>query len=311
MGKVSRFSVCFVVVFVVCFAAQGSCVSGGSRLVDILPEHDEIEGWERDGEHLSYDAENLWEYINGSAENFLTYDFKEVIAQDYKSKTGKNLKVEIYRHGNSLMAFGIYSQYRGPDLTFYDIGNEGFGDAYSFHFWKGDCYVRINVFERSEETAGDMKEFARLVASKIEDAGMIPEELSCFPVKGLVEKSITYVTVGVLGSGKLPPAFIGDYRSGDDVGKLYLFQCDDKKDSREKFVWYTGEMEAEVTEGIAGKEKYLKAVCDHPYRGEMLVFQYGKWLGVLTGFEKAAKVREELLGRAVERIAGSCERLKS
>ena len=85
--------------------------AGGDRPALLLPATNELPGWERDGEALEYEAENLWEYINGSAETFLAYAFRDVVAQDYRKGAGLELKVEIYRHDSPLMAFGISSQY--------------------------------------------------------------------------------------------------------------------------------------------------------------------------------------------------------
>jgi len=151
MRMLVRIFICFLIVLGVFVSLPAAGGSEGDSLSVRLPSPGEIEGWRRDGERLVYHAENLWEYINGAAENFLTYEFQSVTVQDYLSDTGKGLKVEIYDHANPLMAFGIYSQFRGEGLIRYELGNDAVGDAYSLHFWKGSYYVRINVFEESEE----------------------------------------------------------------------------------------------------------------------------------------------------------------
>ncbi|MBN2069914.1 MAG: hypothetical protein JW814_00540, partial [Candidatus Krumholzibacteriota bacterium] len=174
----------------------------------LLPGSGAIAGWERDGEMISYMADDLWEYINGSAENFLAYNFQKVVAQHYVNGAGGEIKVEIYAHETPLMAFGIYSRYRTAESRFSDTGNESFGDDYSLHFWKGKYYVKISAYDEGNSS---IEAFAQQVADRISEAGAVPEEIELLRVDGLSEKSITYLTGGVLGSGELPPAFTADY----------------------------------------------------------------------------------------------------
>jgi hypothetical protein len=309
---------CMILSFVCLFAlsAAAAAAAGEASIESLLPASGKIAGWNRDGEMLRYEPENLWEYINGSAENFLTYDFVTVIAQDYIDTSGKGLKVEIYDHGVPLMAFGIYSQYRSPGVDFLEIGNEGFGDGYSIHFWKGRYYVKVNVFEESGETARAMEAFAWSVAGAIEQAGDVPVEVGCFPRDGLIEKSVTYVTEGVLGRGKLPPAFIGDYEIGEDKGQLFIFPLESDSAATAVFDWFTGEIGAEAAgtesagktgSGAGGKNPdgtpYLSAVGEDKYRGRMLIFAYERWMGIAAGFGKAHRFAHELAGKAVGNIA--------
>ena len=121
----------------ICFLCALSCESGSQSMKGLLPDADDVMGWRKDGERLIYLPENLWEHINGAAEGFLVYEFEKVVVQDYLSINDTGLKVEIYKHASPLMAFGIYSQFRGPGLTYVDVGTEGFGDEYSLQFFQG------------------------------------------------------------------------------------------------------------------------------------------------------------------------------
>ena len=113
------------------FSSAHPFAGPAGELGRLLPDAGDIEGWKKDGEVLSYAADDLWEYINGSAERFLEYDFEMVLAQHYLNTAGEEIKVEIYAHGSPLEAFGIYSRFRSPDSEIYDIGNEAFGDGYT------------------------------------------------------------------------------------------------------------------------------------------------------------------------------------
>ena len=202
------------------FAAQPAAGQESADLSKLLPAADEISGWKTDGEPLFYTQDNLWEYIDGSAENFLSFDFRQVIAQDYVSAAGRGLKVEIYEHGSPLMAYGIYAQMRSPGLALHEIGNEAFSDEYSINFWKDRFYVRVAVFETGEESDAALE--ALRDGDRGRDTGggaRFPPRRPRSPRKGSCRTTLRYLTQGVLGREKFPPAFVGTYMFGGERGE--------------------------------------------------------------------------------------------
>ena len=273
----------------------------------LLPGENDLEGWKKDGETLFYGPDNLWEYINGQAESFLMYDFREVAAQHYLDGSDLEIKVEIYELGDPLMTFGIYSQFRSPDGSYLDIGNEAFGDEYSLHFWKGRFYVKVYAYEEGEKSSAAMKEFSGIVAGRIPDEGGEPAETSLFPRGGLIEKSVTFISEGVMGSGKLPPAFSGEYAVGGEKGKLYIFPLESSEAAAGIFSWYAGELGASEGEVGTGKMKYSVADGEAPYRGPVKAFMHGRFMGAVTGFGAGSKAADALAGETVALIEGFCE----
>jgi hypothetical protein len=281
---------------------QTLCDEYEETLVSLLPASGSIEGWERDGEHLIYYADELWEYINGAAEGFLAYDVEAVVAQDYVSAAGWGLKLEIYDHQTPLMGFGIYSQHRDPELKFIDIGAEGFGDEYSIQCWKGRYYIKINVFETGEELSRAMRRFAGKVAADIPGEASFPLGLGAFPEEGLVERSLTYLTEGVLGRGRFPHAFAGGYELEGASGRLYLFPLGGAGEADALADWYAGETGAALSGSTAGQEAYRYGTGKDPYQGEVSIFTYRSWAGVVTGFEKHPEVRRGIVEDAVREL---------
>ncbi len=278
------------------------CDGYEETLVSLLPASGSIEGWERDGEHLIYYADELWEYINGAAEGFLAYDVEAVVAQDYVSAEGWGLKLEIYDHQTPLMGFGIYSQHRDPELRFLEVGAEGFGDEYSLQCWKGRYYIKINVFETGEALSRAMRLFAEAVAADIPGEASFPSELGVFPEEGLVGKSLTYLTEGVLGRGRFPHAFAGDYELEGASGRLYLFPLGSAGEAEALAGWYAGETGAALDGGTAGRETYRYGTGVDPYQDEVSIFTCHSWVGVVTGFENKQAVRRKIVEGAVHEL---------
>jgi len=283
-------------------AAAPAAEEGGAEA--LLPEEGRVAGWKADGEVLLYSADDLWEYINGSAETFLMYDFAGVAVKHYVNGSGSEIKIEIYEHGSPLMAFGIFSQYRSPDAGSLGFGNESFGDEYTLHFWKGRYYVKVYAYDEGPGVADAMKQFAQAVESGIGEAGSIPEEVSLFPAVGLVANSVTYVTEGVMGSGNLPPAFAASYGEGG-AAKIYLFTLDDAAKAAALFESYSGGIGAGAKEIESGGTRYGIAAGEAPYRGRVVVIRHGKRVAVLSGFGEEDGPAEALAAVMAEGMAAA------
>ena len=105
------------VILLICFVSGVSGISAAHRsevlLRDLLPV---VEGMKESASPQIYFPETLFEYINGAAEIYLSYDFKELIVAEYqKSGSSDSIAVEIYDMGNHKNSFGIYSAERYPD----------------------------------------------------------------------------------------------------------------------------------------------------------------------------------------------------
>jgi hypothetical protein len=288
--------------------SPASCDGYEDSLAALLPASGEVGGWQRDGEYLIYYADELWEYIDGAAEGFLAYDVKAVIIQDYIDESAEGLKLEIYDHGAPLMAYGIYTQHRDPSLDFLAVGGEGFGDEYSLYFWKGPYFVQINAYAEGEDAVESMRLFARAVDGKMAGSTSSPMELEAFPSDGLIPRSEAFLTEGVLGRGRFPNAFVADYTLGGNDGELYLFPTGGGERAQEVFSWYAGEISADIIRLAAGEAPYERGDGTDPYQGEVTIFRFGSWLGVVTGFEDDPDARHGLVERCVKRIGVLADR---
>lgn len=288
---------------IVALAIGAALAQEPQPLRSLLPAPAEIKGWKTDGAPISYDPETLWEYIDGSAETFLAYDFRGMIAQDYVSASDKGLKVEIYEHGSPLMAFGIYSQFRSPGVKLYDIGAEAFGDEYSITFRKDRYYVRVAVFEKNPDLLAEAQRFAGLIAGRISAAGNLPAELCALPDEGIVPLETTYIPENVLGYAELPPAFVGTYTFGDEQAKVYISALEDSASARKMFDWYTTKLgaAAQPAEGQFGS--YVRSTGNDPFQGDVTTFQFGKWLGIVTGLKTGTAKTDELVNKSIEKLA--------
>ena len=65
------------------------------------------DGWTSVDQEYRYGRDNLWEYINGAAELFLTYRFRELVVADFE-QGDRALTVSVYDMSRALDAFGVF-----------------------------------------------------------------------------------------------------------------------------------------------------------------------------------------------------------
>lgn len=196
-------------------------------LLTFLPRSSEAEGWLKERAVLRYRGEDLFEYINGGAEIYYEYGFKEVVIQDYK-KNGHSLSLEIFEMIDPQSAYGIYSFKRSPEGIPLDTEAEGRLEGYYLNFWKGRYLITITGFDEEQETVNGLIAVAKTVESKIKtENNTRPGLLERLPQLELTEGSEKYFkgNLGLFNSYSfsrqdifsLSEGVKGSYKKGYDV----------------------------------------------------------------------------------------------
>lgn len=141
-------------------------------------------------EDAVYDRHSLYDYMDGGAEVYLAFDFREVFARTYACPGGRQLVLNIYDMGSPEEAFGIFSCDRADPTA--GIGQDseyGFG---LLRFWQGSYFVTVNGPEEDEEAGKAVLELGRAVAECLGPPGPKPALLNVLPVKGLRPERTSY-----------------------------------------------------------------------------------------------------------------------
>jgi len=184
----------------------------------------DLPGYKKNTDFQVFIPDNLWDFIDGAAETYLSYGFVDLHIAEYKK--GKNLiKLEIYRHSDHIMAFGIYSTERSPSFKFMNLGSQGYKADGAINFFKGNFYVKIRTYSKSEKTLQSAESLALSVAGMLEGSVDMPSVLSMFPPDGKKKNEELYINESVLGHKFLSRAFRANYESGPDIFSVFIFNC--------------------------------------------------------------------------------------
>jgi len=211
-------------------------------LLKYLPGEAEVGEWKRNGLPQEYKGEDLYLYINGGAEIYHEYGFRQVIIQDYMKKNGKSISLEIFEMANSESAYGIYTFKTHAQDKELALGDKAQLADYYMNFWKGNFLVTLTGFDEDEETVEGLKEIAQAVDEKIKIRGKKPAFVSLLPKKDLVTASVKYFK-GNLGLYNCYPFFTqdvfhlkkgikGDYKTGYSV---FLIDYKDRDENQKRF----------------------------------------------------------------------------
>jgi hypothetical protein len=206
-----------------------------------VPGTGEVESWQPTGAPRTFVGEDLYSLINGGAVIFNEYGFRQVITQDYTSKDGKSITLEIYQMNNPASAYGIFTIKRGDEGKGIDVGVEGMLADYYLHFWKGDFLVSLTGSESEETILNGLLDIARAVDENIRKRGERPPLCDLLLIEGYRVSNIKYLMGNLALSNnlqfasdevfKLKEGVIGDY--GDF--KLYVFKYGNRNESLSRY----------------------------------------------------------------------------
>lgn len=194
------------------YALPGSGPSPSQVLV-LLPE---IDAWGQSEEAQRFYPENLFEYINGAAEIYLSYNFHELLVAQYQNQSSPaSVSVEIYDMGSPVNSFGIYSAERYPENNFIPLGVQGYLEEGALNFLVGRYYVKLLCFDCAEASGDTLKTFAQGILDQVEDKGGFPDLLNAFPHRGRIANSEKYILNNVMGYAFLHDGFMVNYQVQD------------------------------------------------------------------------------------------------
>jgi hypothetical protein len=176
----------------------GAGASGQEGLGALVAADGAAPGWSNDGPPQRYEGEGLYTYIDGGAEIYREYGFRQVIVQDYKDAGGRTISLEIFEMASPEAAFGMFTFKRSGQGKVLSLGSGGELEDYYLNFWKGPYLVTLTGFDAAPETLAGLQAVAAAIDAKIADRADPPALCGALPAEGLNKSSLKYLK-GPLG----------------------------------------------------------------------------------------------------------------
>lgn len=184
---------------------------GQETSLEIFLPVDQIEGWKVDGHTDMFEGDDLFFLINGGADVYLEYGFKQVISRNYTSESGNSLKVELYEMLDEDAAFGIFSLFKIDEGTtqFAQVGRMSDNHIR----FRTNKYFGIIMLQSSDPPSlKSMIGFARFLVNTLPGGTEKPELVSLLPDEGFISSDVKYFR------GNIGLSNIYSFGSGDIFG---------------------------------------------------------------------------------------------
>ncbi len=191
-------------------SARGQSPKANRALMALIPQ---VKEWKPSEALHSFFPDTLFEYIDGAAESYLSYDFKELlVVQLGRTGTEATMTVEIYDMGLPLNAFGIFSAERYPENRPVPVGDLGYIDGEALNFVAGRYYMKLLSYNLKERAEALLTEYARKIAAAIPEKGGLPTIFRVFPREDMVPRSEKFIEKNVLGFEFLRRGYLATYK---------------------------------------------------------------------------------------------------
>lgn len=245
------------------------------------------ETWKLSDKVQIFNPENLYDFINGGADNYLSYDFQDLTVFTYE-RGDKYITLEVYRHKGLPQAFGIYSSEKPSDAKFEKIGVQGYVGEGICNFYAGNYYIKISTHESASEIPALIHNIATDVAQKLVKNPESPKALLAFPSIDKISNSESYTNTNFLGYESLHSAYLSVYKKGDKTFKGFIIELPTTDAAKNMITAYT----KAIKTSFAGNEGVFQ--FKDPYNGEIQMQWKGNYIWGIVN-EQKAKIKENYL----------------
>jgi hypothetical protein len=249
----------YIIIVTVIALAILSIHADGTDITGIFPT---FAGWTKKGKPDLYTPDNLFEYINGAAEIFLSYDFVKLATLTYENNKENSFTIDVYQHGSDRNGFGVYSQEKPQKGDFLDIGTQGYYEKGVLNFLKGSFYVKISGYDLGDNDEKVLATAARELSKALEGSMDFPAVVKCFPEKGKITNSEAYINKNFLGHSFLHSAFVADYEIEGRNFQVFIIETGNPEEVEEILNNYTGFLKKK---GISVEQREKSYRFQDPY----------------------------------------------
>jgi hypothetical protein len=147
----------------------------------LLPSSADLRGWTPKDAPRVFKGDDLFLYIDGGADVYQEYGFKQVIAQDYRDANGRSVSLEVYEMVDAAASYGMFTFKSSGKGRAAAVGQNGQVEDYYLNFWKGSYLVTAVGFDDSAECRAGITRIAAAVDSRLKTTGPRPKLADVFP----------------------------------------------------------------------------------------------------------------------------------
>lgn len=237
----------------------------------------QIDGWQQDGEVEVFDQSNLFNHINGASEFYFSYNFQKVWVVRYKNGDAE-LTIEVYDHGDSNHAFGIYSMERPPEADVRKIGAQGYYEDAILNFVVDRYYVKMNSYREPGAGSSVLLKTANKLVPDLSEGTALPHVIELFPQENRVPNSRQFIPDTFMGLEFMGSAFRAGYENEEGEVTMFVMERENNDQIKEILRNYLNFAQMDVPGLVEGEY-----VIEDPFNGNVYLYWEGNRLIGFSG----------------------------
>ena len=158
-----------------------------------FPQAGEVGAWKPSDTAGIFAGDDLYLLIDGGADIYHEYGFRQVAARDYADGQGRSITVELYEMTGPAAAYGMYSFKTNDEGKPIRAGHDARLSEYYLNFWKGRFLATLIGFDSSTVTIAGLLALAKALDDKIIDTGSRPALAGLVRLNGYPAPRIIYL----------------------------------------------------------------------------------------------------------------------
>ena len=226
-----------------------------------------VPGWSESGPARSYEAGNLFEYMDGNAEGYLIYGFRAM--KGVTCRQGEvSFVIDVSEMTDTDSAYGLFSANRDPAFPVSQIGMAAQVAPRRGMMAKGNWYAEIAANPEGDYSA-PLGAWLQALDGSIAGSTALPEALGWFPSEG--RQWLRLVPESVLGLRLLKRGYVAQY----DFGKAFVaFEA--SPESADAVMQKLRARFGSATAAQAGDDAFA---ANDQYLGHLVIFRKGRAIG--------------------------------
>jgi hypothetical protein len=163
-----------------------------------------------------YDANNLYEKIDGRAAAYLNFNFQQLRCRSFTVTGAAGAFVDLfeYRFDTPINAFGMFALERDPKGQALAFAPDGYAGGTGCFFRQGACYVQVMASDQDPKTVALAMAVARERAKALPVDNVGLDARRRLPSTGLDPASVTFIQDSAQGQSFLKDVFQANYDFG-------------------------------------------------------------------------------------------------
>ncbi|MBN2455349.1 MAG: hypothetical protein JXB29_02240 [Sedimentisphaerales bacterium] len=251
-----------------------------------------------------YNADNLYEKINGKAPLYVESGFEKLTTAIFTYKEDENLWFELflYEMGDIRNAFSVYSRQKRPDAQTLSNIRFSYKTANALYLVLGQYYIELIGSSQSAELFDAMMQVLKEIKETLPQEETIEiAELNLFPKATLVPDSFKLYLINAFGFEGLSNVYTARYQTDPGPITAFLTNCSNPNDAKETASKYRDFLiENEATTVKTNLKEYPFEVLDL-YGSTELIFVSGQYVGGIHEAENQ-NAAEKLAIKMIDRL---------